>query len=107
MVGIFIALVGLFSMMGYVSKVTYEKTGCDFAGTPDACTYDLWSWTGVFGHIGFAMFVFEGNAAVTNVRAETKNTHRYHCILTSAITLMLSLYSVFALIAYAAYRSTI
>jgi hypothetical protein len=32
-----------------------------------------WSTIGVFGHIGFAMFVFEGNAAVINIRAEAKH----------------------------------
>lgn len=55
---------------------------------------------GVFGHIGVAMFVFEGNAVIMNVRAETKNKKQYPKILVLAIVSTLSLFMVFALICY-------
>ena len=58
----------------------------------------------VFGNLGVAMFVFEGNAVVINVRAETINQHKYPKILTSAIVSVLTLFMVFATIAYATYK---
>jgi len=50
------------------------------------------------------MFVFEGNAVVVNVRAETKNQHKYPTILTTAIASVLSLFLVFAMVAYVTYK---
>jgi hypothetical protein len=32
---------------------------------------------GVIGHIGSAMFSFEGNGAVLTIYSEAKNKHRY------------------------------
>jgi amino acid permease len=55
------------------------------------------------GHIGFAMFVFEGNAAVVNVRAECKKPEDYPKVLTAAIVVMLLIFNVFATIAYFCY----
>jgi len=104
-VGLSVAFVGLISMMGYMSDVTAKGGGCVPTATdPHVCDFVTWNTNGIIGHIGFAMFVFEGNAAVTNVRAETKNTHKYHCILTSAITFMVCIYHIFATLAYWTYR---
>jgi len=36
---------------------------------------------GMIGHIGVAMFVFEGNAVIMNVRAEAKNKDKYPLML--------------------------
>ena len=74
MVGISIAFVGLICIMTYCGMTMHNHTGCDPSKPEDGdCVIKAWDTVGVFGHIGFAMFVFEGNAAVINVRAETKN----------------------------------
>ena len=57
-----------------------------------------------FGNIGVAMFVFEGNACVINVRAETINTDKYPKILTMAVTTVITLFMIFATIAYVTYK---
>jgi amino acid permease len=101
MVGISIAFVGLISIMTYCGMTMHSGTGCD-PNDPDKgeCVIQTWNTVGVFGHIGFAMFVFEGNAAVINVRAETKNQDQYGKILTTAIILMLSIFIIFSTVAY-------
>jgi amino acid permease len=73
MVGITVAIAGLVSMMGYTTEVMTNKTGCNVLEPPYECSIQTWSTIGVFGHIGFAMFVFEGNAAVINIRSEAKH----------------------------------
>ena len=50
------------------------------------------------------MFVFEGNAVVINVRAETINQNKYPRILTSAVISVITLFMVFATLAYYVYR---
>ena len=57
-----------------------------------------------FGNIGVAMFVFEGNACVINVRAETINTNKYPKILTLAVTTVITLFMIFATTAYVTYK---
>jgi len=52
------------------------------------------------------MFVFEGNAVIMNVRAETIHKDRYPRILFYAILSTISLFMVFASICYATYRDT-
>ena len=56
------------------------------------------------GHIGVAMFVFEGNAVIMNVRAETKNQKAYPKILSSAIVFTVLLFMNFATMCYLTYR---
>ena len=55
------------------------------------------------GYIGFAMFVFEGNAAVVNVRAECKDQKAYPKVLTAAIITMLVIFNIFSTVAYFTY----
>lgn len=50
------------------------------------------------------MLVFEGNAVVVNVRAETINQHKYSKILTTSILSVLALFMVFAMVAYVTYK---
>jgi amino acid permease len=75
MVGISIAFVGLASIMGYCSSTLKHNNGCDpsLPTSDGTCEIVVFNWKEMIGHIGFAMFVFEGNAAVVNVRAECKN----------------------------------
>lgn len=49
------------------------------------------------------MFVFEGNAVVINVKAETKNQHKYPKILSSAILTVLAIFMIFAFFGYYGY----
>jgi amino acid permease len=51
------------------------------------------------------MFVFEGNAVVINVRAETINQHKFPKILTTAVVSVVALFMVFAMIAYSTYKA--
>ena len=60
--------------------------------------------SGMLGHIGVAMFVFEGNAVIMNVRAETKNQKAYPNLLKGAILFTVLLFMSFATICYLAYR---
>ena len=50
------------------------------------------------------MFVFEGNAVVVNVRAETINQDKYPKILTTAIISVVGLFLVFSMLAYGTYK---
>ena len=50
------------------------------------------------------MFVFEGNAVVVNVRAETINQDKYPKILTTAIISVVALFLVFSMLAYGTYK---
>jgi len=58
----------------------------------------------MMGHIGVAMFVFEGNAVIMNVRAETKNINEYPRILNLAIVFTVVLFMSFASLCYVTYR---
>ena len=58
----------------------------------------------MLGHIGVAMFVFEGNAVIMNVRAETKDINRYPIILNGAILFTVVLFMSFASLCYLTYR---
>jgi amino acid permease len=37
----------------------------------------MFNLEGLIGHIGVAMFIFEGNAVIMNVRSETKDKEKY------------------------------
>ena len=58
----------------------------------------------MFGNIGVAIFVFEGNACVINVRSETKNQDKYHIILSSAVGTIMTLFMVFSTFGYVVYK---
>jgi hypothetical protein len=58
----------------------------------------------MIGHIGVAMFVFEGNAVIMNVRAECKNKEKYPSVLTYAIIATIALFMSFASVCYITYR---
>jgi hypothetical protein len=74
MFGITVAFAGLFSMMGYTGNKLLNHTGCDPEDTQlGPCSVKVIDVFQVFGNIGFAMYMFEGNACVVNIRAEAKN----------------------------------
>ena len=97
MFGIFIAVVGMiimFSMLG-------DKIAKDEEVKSDLKVFDIAAF---FGNIGVAMFVFEGNAVVINVRSESKNQEKYGFILISATATIITLFMVFSTFAYVVYR---
>jgi proton-coupled amino acid transporter len=62
------------------------------------------NFSGMLGHIGVAMFVFEGNAVIMNVRAECMHKDKYPAILRYAIIYTVILFMTFASICYVTYR---
>mmetsp|Transcript_560 Transcript_560/g.751 ORF Transcript_560/g.751 Transcript_560/m.751 type:complete len:310 (+) Transcript_560:71-1000(+) len=97
--GIGMAMVGMVMMMGYLG----EKLAHDEEVQGPLKVFEPFQF---FGNIGVAMFLFEGNAVVINVRAETINQEKYPRILTTALVSVISLFIVFALVAYATYKDT-
>ena len=97
MFGIFLAIVGMSFIFGIlgdkVSKGEYSKE--------ELKVFDPLAF---FGNIGVAIFVFEGNACVINVRSETKNQDKYGKILTSAVCTIMTLFMVFSSFGYYVYR---
>lgn len=98
MLGILLALI---AMIGILSECFY------FIGTGQDSTteYKLIDISGMLGHIGVAMFVFEGNAVIMNVRSETKNKQKYPTILIVAIITTLSLFMIFAEVCYYTFKA--
>jgi len=97
MFGLSCALLGMALMMGYLGN----KLNNDEQVVGEIKVFDAYQF---FGNIGVAMFVFEGNAVVINVRAETINQDRYPKILTSSIVAVISLFMVFSMVAYSTYK---
>ena len=64
--GLGMAILAMCMMFGYLGKKLHN--GQEVEG--DMKVFDVYQF---FGNIGVAMFVFEGNAVVINVRAETIN----------------------------------
>jgi amino acid permease len=95
--GISVALVGMICMFGFCINLFLTD---QYVHTP----INLFDFSGMVGHIGVAMFVFEGNAVIMNVRAETKNQKAYPTILRSAIIFTILLFMAFATICYLTYR---
>ena len=59
----------------------------------------------VFGHVGIAIFLFQRNAIVINVRAETKHRHRYPKLLYWAVICIILWYFLISLVSYFTFRS--
>jgi amino acid permease len=97
--GVCAATVGLLMMFGYLGT----KLSNDTEVVGELKVFDI---TAMFGNVGVAMFVFEGNAVVLNVRAETINQHKYPCILTSATLTVITMFMIFSTVAYATYKET-
>jgi amino acid permease len=93
-------------MIGYCAKHISRGTGCisetdlNFEAGAGPCEVKIFDWDQVVGHIGVAIFVFEGNAVITNVRAEAKNKEKFNRIFTSAYLLMIAVFCIFAVIGY-------
>jgi len=66
MVGMTFAVIGMGSMFGYCGSHISS-------GQVVAAPLVWFNVKELFGHIGVAMFTFEGNACIINVRAEARN----------------------------------
>lgn len=55
---------------------------------------------GIFSNIGIAMFCFEGNGVVINLKAEAKDKRKYFSMLKLAILTCIIWYMLIAVIAY-------
>ena len=58
-----------------------------------------------FGYIGIAMFSFEGNGIVINLKAEAKDKKVYPSLLRLAILTVIVWYMVIAFVTYATFKS--
>ena len=84
-------------MIGYMMKIL-QKGGISAAG--EMKVFDLKE---VIANFGIAVFLFEGNAVVTNIRSETKNKHLFRRIVTISICLMLTVTIIFCFFGYYVY----
>jgi len=57
-----------------------------------------------FGYIGIAMFSFEGNGIVINLRAETKDKKSYPSLLRGAIASIIVWFMIIAIVSYATFK---
>ena len=57
-----------------------------------------------FGYMGIAMFAFEGNGIVINLKAEAQDKKRYPHLLRMSILTVIVWYMIIANIAYATYK---
>ena len=65
----------------------------------------LFDFDKILGRIGLAMYIFDGNAIVVNIRAEANEKKAYYPrILLKAIIFSLCLFTFFATICYCVYR---
>ena len=65
----------------------------------------LFDFYSIMGRIGLAMYIFDGNAIVVNIRAEANEKKKYYPrILIKAIVFSLVLFVCFATICYSVYR---
>ena len=97
MAGIACALVGGFMMIGFCS----DKIANGQQVPGDMKIFEIKDF---FGYIGIAMFAFEGNGVVINLRAEARDKARYPAILRLAILAIIVWYMILATLAYATFK---
>jgi hypothetical protein len=64
----------------------------------------LFDTMGFFGHLGLAMYTFDANVVVLNVKAEAKNQRSYYKLFLTALIFSITLFNVFASVCYYAFR---
>jgi amino acid transporter len=62
---------------------------------------------GTFSNVGIALFVFEGNGLILNLRANALNKKKYPSILIYSILILIIFYMTFASVCYEAFRKDI
>lgn len=92
-----LGLVGLSFMFGSsVNKIAHNEI--------DEAPLKFFDLSAVIGHIGLAMYFFDANAIVINVRSETRNKELYPTILKLALITCLILFMTFASVTYYTFR---
>lgn len=66
--------------------------------------FKLFNWNSVFGYIGVAMYTFDANVIVLNIKSEAINAQRYMSIFYHATIFSICLFMVFTSICYYTYR---
>ena len=102
MVGLAVALCAIGAMIGYCGQAMGTESGCD--PEKSACEIKVFDGRQMLGHVGLAIFIFEGNAAVYNIRAEARDKKAYPRILTSAVSTFIVIYAAFGTIGYLCFR---
>jgi amino acid permease len=91
--GISAAVIGMLCIFEYCTDLL-------ISGHSEPGELNYFNFAGVFGHIGVAMFVFEGNACIVNVRDESKDKKAFPKVLVASLYSTLSVFMVFGLMAY-------
>ena len=91
--GIIAAIIAMIGIVYYC----FEKLATHTSVQGELKVFDF---EGFLGNIGVAMFVFEGNAVILNIRAETKEQEQFPKILVLALDSAIVLFSNFSLICY-------
>mmetsp|Transcript_12776 Transcript_12776/g.12680 ORF Transcript_12776/g.12680 Transcript_12776/m.12680 type:complete len:159 (+) Transcript_12776:449-925(+) len=76
----------------------------EVTGRVSSAPVKIWDTSQVFGHIGYAILVFEGNGVILNLRSEAREKKKYPRILTYALLVIVVFYSIFGTICYLTYR---
>jgi amino acid permease len=97
MSGIACTIVGGIMMIGYCSSQISEGKVVD----EPMKVFDPWQF---FGYVGIAMFSFEGNGIVINLKAEARDKKKYPSLLRWSILTIIIWYMIISTIAYATYR---
>eukprot|EP00347_Sterkiella_histriomuscorum_P016346 403353544 len=97
MPSVIIATIGMFTIFYY----SFQQMAL---GVTSQTPIRWLSLDGFFGRIGLAMYIFDGNAVVINIRAEARNKARYPILLKYAITFALVLFIFFSTICYYVFR---
>ena len=98
MAGLLVALCSIIAI--FVAIGTGE--GCD--SEKFNCEVKVFDGKNMLGHVGLAILMFEGNAAVFNIRAEAGDKKAYPRIVTYTVGSFLVLYVGLATMGYLAFR---
>ncbi|CDW75582.1 UNKNOWN [Stylonychia lemnae] len=94
---VIIATIGMFAIFYY----SFEQMAAGLTSQSPIVWFDL---NGFFGRIGLAMYLFDGNAVVINIRAEARDKSKYPQILQKAVIFALLLFITFSTICYSVFR---
>jgi solute carrier family 36 (proton-coupled amino acid transporter) len=97
MSGIACALVGGLLLIGYCGNELAT-------GKAPAGEIKIFEYAEFFGYVGIAMFSFEGNGIVINLKAAARNKSSYPNILRLAIVVIIIWYMILASISYVTYK---
>lgn len=95
-VGIACALIGGLMLIAYCSNELYTHTY-----TTPVKVFDV---VQTLGYIGIAMFAFEGNGVVLNLRASAKNPKVFPKLLSLGLLCIVIWYMILAILCYFVYR---